>query len=684
MESLELLKQRALKGDLEALQKLRDIGFFKKEERPQTNESASKSEIKREPLSYRQERLWLMNQSEPVSGSSLSYHNTPLILTLSGHIERHILEESINAVISRHDSLRSRFVNEPGAGVWITTPPAALKLEAIDLTDEPEERSMSRALVAALDEAKRAFDLQSELLIRASLFKLTDASHLLVITAHQAVADKESLRIIAKETAEIYSAKVAGRAPQLPALSLRFADYARWQRNIPANALEPLLFYWKGRVNDNPQPLKLPSYQSRRDASAYQEGRHAFSFGEKLSKQITVFCRQNGASEFAALLACFLTLLYRYTQQNEVAVGISDSGRNQKGTENVVGPFANFLVLRNSLKGSLTFRELLIRVNQTISQALHHKEMPYERLIQELKFDERINDRELFDAFYHYEDQQQPALRMGCAEARIIDADAAQGKQSISVFIRGGDEFSCAVVYNSNAYDAFTIKQLSRHFVSVIEAATLAPAQLIEEIALLDEAEQKQQLVAWNSTEARYERGKTLHELFEEQARKTPDLAAVTCAGESLLYRQLNERSNRLAHYLRRLAINSEARVGICMERSIEMVVGLLAILKAGSAYVPLDPAYPAEHLDFILEDARVRALLTTQDLIKRLPATDAALVCIDADWARMASEPDENPINQTTEDNLAYVIYTSGSTGKPKGAMIPHSGICNRLFWMQ
>jgi amino acid adenylation domain-containing protein/non-ribosomal peptide synthase protein (TIGR01720 family) len=632
------------------------------------------------PLSYHQERLWFIDQFETgnVYESSPVYHNMPLILHLSGPVNSNVIELSLNIIIDRHAALRTRVVTENGLGVQLVSSHEKLELKVVDLTDSAERPSTDRVVEYALGESRQPFTLNHDLPIRATLFRMGEEETLLVVTVHHLIADKESLRIIAEEFLEIYGAHAAGRIPQLPELVLQYTHYSEWQRNFSSEVLDSLLFYWKWQLRGKLTALELPEDRRRPTVHSYTAAREAFLLSRNLNERIKTLGREQHCDGFEVTLAAFKALLHRYSRQDEIVVGTSDPCRNQPEAENVVGPIANLLVLRSSLEGNPTFRTFLALVTKTVRQARAHREIPFDKLVQELKPEYDMSRTALFDVLFQFEDREPPTLNIGAVRARAIETNLGYGKYDINLLIQGhGEGLSVTVVYNADIYDGFTIRQMMRHFEVLLHAMTSDPDQRIAETVLLTKAEEHQQLVTWNSTQAVYRKHKSISQLFEEQVARTPDAIAVVFEDRHLTYAQLNAQANQLAHYLRKRGVGPEVLVGICAERSFEMVVGLLGILKAGGAYVPFDPASPPERLAFMIQDSSISVVLTQRSLNDNGIET-ARLAYLDGN--EFADESGENLESGAIGNYPAYVIYTSGSTGNPKGVVVTHENVV-RLF---
>lgn len=617
------------------------------------------------PFSYHQERMWFIDQFENgnVYESAPTYHNIPLILHLNGDVDTDVLESSLNEIVQRHAILRTRFIAEEGRGWQVITPSERLELKVVQCTQ-------ANGLELALTEAREPFALDQDLPIRATIFRQSAAEALLLLTVHHIVADRPSLRLIAGELSEIYNARIDGRAMSLPELPVQYAGYAKGQQNLTEADFEQLWFYWRWQLRGQLAALKLPEDRPRPAIHTYTAARETFTLEPTAVSRL-------GQDQFAALLAAFKVLMHRYARQDEIVVGTSEPCRTQPEIANLVGPFANLLVLRSDLGGNPSFSTLVQRVKQTLNQARAHQEMPFDKLVQLLNPEKDMSRTALFDVLFQFDDEAAPVFSLGQTEAQQIDTGFGYGKYDLNLlFRRSAEGFTVNAVYNSDIYDAWNIRQMLSHFRTLIDAFSVDPEQGIDDVTLLSAAEEQQQLSGWNNTHASYPADKTIHELFAEQAARTPDKIAVTFGEERVTYRELDERANRLAHYLRRHGVGPNKLVALCLNKSPEMIVSMLAVLKAGGGYLPLDPGNPAERLQFVIEDSGTSHLITTSALAGKVPAAVPATVLVDADGGAISFEPATAPDSEAGPQDLAYCIYTSGSTGKPKGALIEHRNV--------
>ena len=630
------------------------------------------------PLSFAQQRLWFFDQFE--SGNPI--YNRPVVLRLTGRLHADMLERCLNEIVARHEVLRTNFSAAGGEPVQVINPSLPLKLRVTDLSGLTNSEREGEALRQAVEESRKPFDLVREALVRANLFRLSDQEHLLLWLTHHIVFDGWSDNILLEEFATLYADSMAGRSPSLPQLTVQYADHTLWQRSQSEDqSCGQDLSYWKRQLGNAPQALNLATDRPRPPRQTYRGARRTFPLPVLLSDQLKELSRRAKVTGFMTLFAAFNTLLYRYTGQEDLLVGVPVAGRNRVETERLMGVFINTLVLRTELGGNLTFLELLRRICDVALQAYQHQELPFERLVETLRPDRDLSRAPLFQVMFQLRNLPRwhgkiPGLRVDRIQLDIgvarfdltLEVDEVQGR------------WECTFEYSTDLFDPATIERMQRHFQTLLEGITANPDQRISDLPLMTQAERHRLLVEWNDTDKDYPSDKRIHELFEEQVERTPDAVAVVFEGEALTYRELNRRANQLAHYLIGLGVGPEVLVGICLERSVKMVVAVLGVLKSGGAYVPLDPSYPRERLRFMLEDAQATVVLTQDRLTESFSRLSARVICPDRYREEIALQDEKNPATETQADNLAYVIFTSGSTGKPKGVQVQHSTAMNLL----
>ncbi len=628
------------------------------------------------PLSFAQQRLWFLDQLAPAN----LFYNIPMAVRLTGRLDVEALERSLNEILRRHEVLRTTFRAEGGRPVQIIAPELSLTLSVEDLSRLPEAEREAEARRWMQEETRRPFDLARGPLLRAKLLKLGEEEHVAVLTMHHIISDGWSMEVLIREVAILYEAFSQGRPSPLPELSIQYADFACWQRGwLQGEVLERQLAYWKEQLKDRPLMLDLPTDRPRPAVQSWRGATEKFALPLELSRKLRTLSREEGATLFMTLLAAFQTLLYRYTGQEDISVGTAIANRNRAEIEGLIGFFVNTLVMRTNLSGEPSFREVLKRARKVALEAYAHQDLPFEILVEALQPERDLSHTPLFQTAFALQNAPMEALELPGLTLTPLDVDTGTAKFDLMlVMAERPDGLSGVVEYNTDLFDTATIRRMVGHFQTLLTGIVSDPEQPISHLPLLTEREQQQLLVDWNATALATPMDRCAHELFEAQVARRPEAVAVTFEGQMLTYRELNRRANQLAHYLQKLGVGPEVLVGISTDRSPETMVGILGVLKAGGAYLPLDPTYPQERLAFMLEDAGVTVLLTQAHLRERLPAHQAQVVHLDADWGIIAQEPDEKPQSGVTPENLAYVIYTSGSTGVPKGTMLGHRGLSN------
>jgi len=634
------------------------------------------------PLSFAQARLWFLDKLQPNS----PFYNISLALRLCGQLNIAAIESSINEIIQRHEALRTNFTTQEGQPVQIIASTLNLKLLVVDLLYLPESSREIEAQRLAFEEANRPFNLEREPLVRGTALQLGETEYILVITMHHIISDGWSLGIFVRELTELYKAFCTGSPPVLPLLPVQYADFAVWQRQcFSGEVLKTQLHYWKEHLKNAPNLLELPADRPRKAIQTFQGAYYSAAFDKDLSAELTALSKRSGVTLFMTLVAAFQTLLYRLSGDDDIVVGTPVAGRNRREIEGLIGFFVNTLVLRTNLGGDPSFEELLGSVREVALQAYTHQDLPFEQLVQTLQPTRDLSYTPLFQVMFALDDARVPSVKLPELTVSSYSVEIGTAKFDLTLSMENtADGLASVWEYNADLFDKATIARMAGHFQTLLEAIVANPQQKVSSLSLLTEQERHQLLVDWNNTTKEYPSDKCIHQLFEEQVELTPDSEAVLFEDKQLTYRELNQRANCLAHHLRTLGVEPEVLVGICVERSLEMVVGLLGILKAGGAYVPLDPAYPPERLVFMLEDASVPVLLTQARLVESLPKHQGRIVCLDTDWEIINRQSEENPGCSLKPENLAYVIYTSGSTGRPKGVLIEHRALLNLVFWHQ
>jgi amino acid adenylation domain-containing protein len=633
-----------------------------------------RDQFDRLPLSYAQQRLWFLEEME----GELTAYNMPYAWRLTGALNTEALRLALEEVVRRHEPLRTTFSVVDGEPVQVIRKMERWELPLEDLGEQATDQQTSEVMRRFQVEAERPFDLSGDLMLRTSLLRLNDQEHVLLLTMHHIASDGWSLEVFWRELGTLYKAYCGGAGEAgLADLPVQYADYAVWQSKVLAGQrLETLLEYWRNQLN-GVTALELPIDHSRPARPSYRGASYDFELGSELVSQLKLLGQSEGVTLHMTLLAAFQTLLSRYSGQDDIAVGVPVAGRNQTELEDLIGFFVNTLVLRTDLSGDPTFRELLGRVREVSLSAYDHQDLPFEKLVEELRPERQLNRSPLFQVLFQLLNFSDEELALRNLDVSRLPSGSQRVRFDLEMHLWQQDKTLCgSVVYSTDLFDVSTIERMVGHFITLLEGLVAAPDQRISELPLLTEAERHQLLVEWNDTAVEYPRDKCVHELFEEQVERTPDAVAVVFEEQQLSYRELNERANQLAHHLIALGVGPETLVGLCLNRSLEMVVGILGILKAGGAYVPIEADSPRSRLELILADARIEVLVTRESLRNLLPAADWRVVCLDTDAAKLREIASTNPLVKIAADNLAYVIYTSGSTGIPKGVAIRHRSI--------
>jgi amino acid adenylation domain-containing protein/FkbH-like protein len=626
------------------------------------------------PLSFAQQRLWFLDQLEPNS----PLYNVPSVTRLTGALNVNALEMALRAIISRHETLRTRFECPAEIPMQVVSSQVDFKLRVV------EAGSLAEAETWVRQEVRRPFNLTGfEPLLRASVVRVNANEHLLALNLHHIAADEWSLTILFRELEELYKAQAEGREPQLPELPVQYSDYAAWQRQrLNRDLLEDQLKYWKNQLGGAPPMTELMTDRTRGRVPAFLGRTLSRPLGADLGPRLKQLAGDRESTLFMLLLAAFKALVHRYTGLEDIIIGTPVANRNNVDTEGLIGFFVNTLLLRCSLAGNPTFDELLQRVRGVALGAYAHQELPFEKLVESLQPERSLNHLAFTRIMFALQTRTAGCgtLTMPGLKAEGLEVDTATAKFDLTFVVQdfeGG--LAARVEYNTGLFDEATMARLLEHFENLLHGIAAQPAQRLSELPLLGEAERRQLLMEWNDNATKYPRQQCIHELFEARVREHPEALAVVFGGESLTYGELNSQANQLAHFIRLQNLEPGAPVAVCLERSVRLVVGLLAILKAGAAYVPMDPRYPKERLAFMLADTRTSLLLTQQSLFRHLPHRGVKTICLEADSEEIQSQSLENLPNRATPEDVAYIIYTSGSTGQPKGAAVPHRAV-NRL----
>jgi len=634
-------------------------------------------------MSFAQQRLWFLDRLEP--GNTV--YSIPRAFSLKGVLNVPALEQSLNTIVGRHEALRTTFSTVDDEPVQVIHPTADLTLSVVTFEDLSEPQKESECQRLATEAARRPFDLAHGPLFRATLLRLGAQEHVLLLNMHHIVTDGWSLGVLFRELSALYAAFSNGKPSTLSELPVQYADFAVWQRQwLAGEVLDQQLSYWTRQLAESPPGLDLPIDHPRPHAETFRGARELLVLPKELTEALRGLGQREGATLFMTLLAGLQTLLYRYTGEENIVVGSPIAGRNWPEIEGLIGFFVNTLVLRTDLSGDVSFRELLSRVREVCLGAYAHQDLPFERLVEELQLERDLSRNPLVQVMFVLQTAPTATLDLPnvVTNPTKVRVAAETAKFDLTLTLVDGEEgLVGSWQYNTDLFERATIRRLLAHHQRLLEAVVEQPDHPVSRLPLLTEAERHELVVKWNETKQEPLAGQSLHELFEGQVARSPDGLAVAFEAAQITYAELNRRANQLAHHLRELGVGQGVLVGICMERSVEMVVGLLGIMKAGGAYVPLDPEYPKERLAFMLGDSEVALILSQQRLLGRLPEGCGGVVSLDADWEAIARHPDTDPMSGTEPGEVVYVIYTSGSTGKPKGVPVPHGAMVNFLLGM-
>ncbi|HEV2846695.1 MAG TPA: condensation domain-containing protein, partial [Thermoanaerobaculia bacterium] len=634
------------------------------------------------PLSFAQERFWFLDRLEP-DGSG---YNMSSGVLLTGELSAPALVATLSEIVRRHESLRTVFPERNGDPVQLIQPPRPAPLPVIDLSALPAGSRQEELERRVGEEARRPFNLAAGPLLRTLLLRLADDEHALTFCAHHIVADMWSTGLMVREISQLYPAVLRGAASPLAELRVQYADFAAWQRRwLTGEVLDRLLSGWRARLEGAPTALEIPTDRPRPPVQTFRGASVRWRASSELTEALHRLAQDEGATLFMTLLAIYQNLLHRYSGQPEVVVGSPIAGRSREEVTPLIGVFINTLALRGDLSGNPTVRELLGRVREVALEAYALQDLPFERLVEELKPARDLARTPLFQAMLVLQnapaqDLELPRLKMG-----FLPMSSGAAKFDLTLWMGEVDgSLVAALEYNTDLFEPGTAERMLGHFETLLAAAAADPARGIDDLPLLGAGERRQIVADWNATRTDWASSGLVHRLVQAQAEATPGAVAVVAGGVEVAYQALAGRVHRLAHHLRRLGVGLETRVGVCLERTADLPVALLAILEAGGCYVPLDPSYPRDRLAYMLEDSAAPVVITQESLREALPPHQAWVVSLDGDAPAIELETQDAPEADLDPANLAYVLYTSGSTGKPKGVQVPHGALVNFLLSMR
>nr|WP_314483498.1 non-ribosomal peptide synthase/polyketide synthase [uncultured Pseudomonas sp.] len=639
----------------------------------------------RHALSYAQRRMWFLWQLDPLSGA----YNLPGAVRLKGALNIAALEQAFAYVVQRHETLRTVFRQNPDDSLEQAPISAPLVVEQVDLSLLPVIEREQAVAAQAQQQSLQPFDLACGPLLRIKLLKLNPCEHVLLLTLHHIVSDGWSMNVLIDEFIRSYDAFERGHTPQLADLPIQYIDYALWQRRwLEAGEQARQLTYWQAQLGDEHPVMALPADYPRPAMPSYQGTRHEFAVAPELVEQLRALAQQHQVTLFMLLLSAFNILLHRYSGQTDLRVGVPIANRNRREVEGLIGFFVNTQVLRTQLTAQTSVAELLSAVKETALGAQAHQELPFEQLVEALKLERNLSHNPLFQVMYNHQPNVADIEAVSTASGLELGLIEWQGRTtqfdlSLDTYEKGG-RLHAALTYANDLFDASTITRMARHWSNLLRALVDNSERRVGELPMLDAGEVQAQVHDWNTTQVDYPTHTCLQQLIEAQVSRTPEASALVFGAQAMTYAQLNARANHLAYALREQGVGPDVLVGVAVERSLEMVIGLLAILKAGGAYVPLDPDYPQERLAYMIEDSGIGLLLSQTALLTKLPVTGIKVICLDQNTEWLDAYSDDNLVVAQDSQHLAYVIYTSGSTGRPKGAGNTHAALVNRLSWMQ
>ncbi|HET6976591.1 MAG TPA: amino acid adenylation domain-containing protein [Pyrinomonadaceae bacterium] len=631
------------------------------------------------PLSFAQERLWILDQLAPGN----PFYNINSSVRLSGWLRTAALAQSLNELLRRHEVLRARIVEVDGRPVQQIASELDLQLPLVDLSclSETEREIVAEQITA--QQVGRGFDLAGGGLLRTVLLRLETNEHRFISTIHHIVSDGWSMTVFVSEIGKLYQAYEAGDLSALAELPVQYGDYAVWQREwLSGQVLAEQVNYWKQQMAGAPAVLELPTDRVRGGVQSYRGGSERLELSGKLRAQLEDLSRREGVTLFMTLLAAWQVLVHRYSDQRDVVVGTPIAGRTRAEVEGLIGFFANTLVLRTEISGELSFRDLLKRVKQVCLGAYSNQDLPFEKLVEELQPQRSLSHNPLVQVVFGLRDAISPGMELPGLTMTPHELAGNTAKFDLTIDVEKTDTaLKCSAEYNADLFDPARITRMLRHFAHLLHGVVANVDQPVSHLPLLSEAEYCELSVAWQASRRDFNLHESVHELFERQVQLSPDTVAVNFGDEQLTYRELNERANQLARYLLSLGVGPDSLVALALDRSLEMMIGLFGTLKAGAGYLPLDPDYPQSRLEYMMADSQAHILLTHEHLLERMPLDrDHQVVCLDRDWQIIAQHESTDLNTPIDAEQLAYVIYTSGSTGGPKGVMISHGSLTNLL----
>lgn len=625
-------------------------------------------------LSFAQQRLWFLDQLEPGS----STYNMPFLLKIEGDFDINVFEKSLNEIIQRHEILRTTFILMDEQPIQIVNSNLSMQVKYVDLRVYSTEEKQNISEEQIKEVAKKPFNLEKGPLVLANVWQVQEKEYWLLLNMHHIVGDGWSVGILIKEISTVYNAFIKGNDSPLLPLTIQYADFSIWQKKwLQGSKQQEQLNYWKKQLSGNLPVLDLPKDFSRPNKATYNGDEEYITIPKGLVEKLRTLSQQEGSTLYMLLLAVYNILLYRYSKQDDIIVGTPIANRNHLEIEPLIGFFVNTLALRTRVRKDMCFRELLQEVKKTCLGAYSNQDIPFESIVAEIVPQRQSNSSVLFQTVFALEKQTKSIIEMTGVKVRPenLNINVAKFDLTLSMF-EEEDKISGTFNYNTDLFRKSTIQRISKHYLAILEQVIENPNIKLNKISLVNKQELNQMIKNQHNLIRDFQIDNTLSELFEEQVKKVPNNIAVQYGDASLTYDELNTKANQLAYYLKGQGVGPEVMVGIAMERSLNLIIGILGVLKAGGAYVPLDPNAPSARIHYMLEDSMVPIVLSQQDLSNKFLKDKVKVICLDTDWKEIKKMSTSDLIGEVQAHNLAYVIYTSGSTGKPKGVLIPHRNV--------
>ncbi len=638
-------------------------------------------EQNRFPLSYAQQRMWFLDQWEP--GNPM--YNNPAAVAIEGDVDVAAIEKALQALGQRHEVLRTVFENVDGHPVQVIQPESNISLKQLDLSHLSDADQQDALREQAITEAQAPFDLSTGPLLRTSLIRLADKKYVCLLTMHHIISDAWTLATFIKEFAELYEGFAARKPVELPNLPIQYVDYAVWQHDyLQGDVLDEQLSYWREKLDGADNPLDLPTDHKRPTVQTHNGDVFYFNINAELVDRLNAFCKQHDATQFMALLVVLDILLYRYTGQDDIVMGTPIANRNRSELEPLLGVFVNTLAMRSNLSGEPTFVELVKRVKKDALDAYAHQDIPFEMLVEELKPERDMSRPPFFQTMFVLQNTPSQMLELSDVTITRLEQHTPTAKFDLTFVFEPNDGLDGQIVYNTDLFEKSTVERLVGHLLNILKDVLEHPTRKISQVNLLTQAERNELLVEKNrQAEDLYSGSSFVHQLFEERVTLSPN-AQLTCGSQVWSYQQFNERANRIAHFLMASGVTPEAVVGVYLHRSLDLLAAILGIFKAGGVYLPLDPDYPGERLDYMIQDSQANIILTQSDLAQTSSSTQATFILLDEIENELQAQEAQNPIVHLDGDNPAYLIYTSGSTGNPKGVLITHGTFAQHCAGIQ